>query len=88
MVAVAEESRTDIILLEVEDHAHDAARELEEFAGHGPIEAVDASNAVPDGDDGSSLADFDFATEILNLFLDYCADFFCPDFHKTISPLL
>ncbi len=88
VVGFAENRGTDVVFFEVENHAHDIAGELEEFAGHGLVEAMDAGNTVTDGDDGSGFADLDLATEGFDLLLDDRADFFCSDFHKTFSPLL
>src|SRR5690606_15612685 len=51
----AEDGDTDVVLLEVEDHAHDPARELDELAGHGAVEAVDTGDTVTDREDGAGL---------------------------------
>ncbi len=87
-VGLAENRSADVIFFEIEHHAHDAAREFQQFAGHGLVQTVNAGNTVTNGNDGTGFADFDFATEILYLFFDDRADFFCSDFHKTFSPLL
>ena len=50
-VVVAEDDRADRLLLEVEGHAHDAARELEQLRGERALEAVDLGDAVADLDD-------------------------------------
>ena len=58
-VALAEEDDADVLLLEVQGQAEDAAGELQELVGHDPVEAVDAGDAVADRGDRPDLADVD-----------------------------
>ena len=53
VMGFAEDGGADVVLFEVEDHAHDVAGELQQLAGHGLVETVDAGDAVTDGDDGA-----------------------------------
>ena len=52
---LAHEDAADVVLLEVQGEAEDAVRELEQLARHDLLEAVDAGDAVADGDDGPDL---------------------------------
>ena len=54
---VAEDRDADVVLLEVEHQAEEAARELDELAGHRAFEAVDARDAVADREHGAGLGD-------------------------------
>src|SRR5699024_8823870 len=62
---VTEERDPDVVLFEVQDHALNAAGELEELSCHGLFEAVYARDAVTDGDDGSGLCDLDTLIVVL-----------------------
>ena len=59
----AEEHDADVVFLEVERQAGDVVRELHELAGHDAVEAVDAGDAVADGDDGADFRDVDAAAD-------------------------
>ena len=63
LLVVAEEHGADVVLLEVERQADDVVRELEQLARHDPLEAVDAGDAVADGDDGADLGHLDTAAD-------------------------
>ncbi len=66
---VAVDDRADGVELEVEHLAHDralVALELEEFAGHGLGEAVNAGDAVTDFDDAADLGDFELRGKLGN----------------------
>ena len=52
---VSEDDDADVVLLEVEGHAAEAAGEDDHLPGLDVGEAVDAGDAVADGDDGSGL---------------------------------
>ena len=52
---LAEDGDTHVVLFEVEDHAEDSARELEQFHGHALFHAVDPGDAVAHGEDRSGL---------------------------------
>ena len=47
--------------------AEDAVRELEQLAGHAALEAVDAGDAVADGEHRADLGDVDVGAEALEL---------------------
>ena len=53
---VAEDDRTDRLLLEVQGHADDAVGELEHLGRQRAVEAVDLGDAVTDLDDGADAA--------------------------------
>ena len=48
LVVLAEQHDADAVLLEVQRDAEDAVRELQHLAGHGPLDAVHARDAVAD----------------------------------------
>jgi len=56
----AEEDDADLIFFEVHGDAGEAVREGEQFAGHDLIEAVNAGDAVAEGDDGADFVDLRF----------------------------
>ncbi len=78
---VAVDDGTDGVFFEVEDLADDAAFELEEFAGHGILEAVDAGDAVTDFDDGADFADAEPVFEAGDFALEDAGDFGNVDGH-------
>ena len=78
---LAEDHGADVVLLEVQHHAHDAAGELEQLAGHDVVQAVDPGDTVTDRDDGADLGDLDGLLEVRNLLFDDLADFLCLDLH-------
>ncbi len=81
----AEDHDADIVGFEVKRHAFDAARELDHLAGLHVVEAIDARNAVADGQNLSDFADFRFGAEILNLPLQDRGDFGRLDIHLYCS---
>ena len=50
---VAEQGGADVVLFEVEDHAHDPTWKLDHLARKRILEAVDARDAVADRQDGA-----------------------------------
>ena len=52
---LAHEHRAHRVLLEVQGEAHDAVGQLQQLARHAALEAVDAGDAVPDGEHGAHL---------------------------------
>ena len=67
---VAQDQDADGLLLEVEGHAHDPVRELEQLLGERAGEAVDLGDAVAHLDDGADAADVDALVESLDLAAD------------------
>ena len=59
---------------EVQHDADDVARELEQLAGHGLLEPVDARDAVADLDDATDLLEVDLRLVARELALDDLAD--------------
>src|SRR6185437_15714411 len=76
---IAEEHGADLIFLEVQRNAEDAVRKLDHLAGHALIEAVDARDAVADGDDRADLLDRDRLLIIFDLLAQNPGDFICLD---------
>src|SRR5207244_2926892 len=62
-LVLAEENATDVVLFEIESETGDVVRERDELTGHDPIEAVDAGDAVADGDDRADFGDVDAAAD-------------------------
>jgi hypothetical protein len=78
---VAEDHGADIVCLEVQRHALDAARELDHLAGLDVVEAVDAGNAVADRQHGADLGHLGVGAEIGDLVPDDLRDFCGTDIH-------
>ena len=57
LVPLAEQHGADVVGLEVERQAGDAVRQLEHLQRHAVVEAVDAGDAVGDGEDGADLGE-------------------------------
>src|SRR5690606_1558576 len=81
----AEDDDADIVLFEVQRHAADAAGKLDHLAGLDVVEAVDAGDAVADGENLTDLGDLGFLAEILDLVLKDCGDFRGADVHQPTS---
>ena len=61
----AQKHRADIVFFQVQRHALHAAGELQQFADHGVLQAVDARDAVADLQDGADADFFDFGLDRL-----------------------
>ncbi len=77
----AEDGDADAVLLEVQHHAHQVSRELDQLAGHRVLEAVDAGDAVTDRQDRPGLDDVDLLVVAGDLLLDDLRDLFCAELH-------
>ncbi len=82
----AEDHDADIVDLEIEGHATDAVRELDHFAGLHIVEAIDAGDAVADGEHLADLGHFGFLAEVLDLLLENCGNFGGANIHVSRSP--
>ena len=60
---VAEDDRADGLFFKVEDLAHRAVLEFQQFAGHRIAKAIDAGDAVADFDNGSDFRDLSFCSK-------------------------
>ena len=60
----------DLVFFQVHGDAGDAVREAEQFARHDLVEAVDAGDAVAEGDDGADFVNRDFRFVVLDLLAD------------------
>jgi hypothetical protein len=54
---------------------------LQQLAGHAALQAVDARDAVAQGEDGSHLGDVDAGAEAAELLADDLGDLFGPNVH-------
>src|SRR5438067_10697 len=73
-LALTEQHDADLVLLEIEDHADDVVRKLQQLARHGLLEAVHARDAVADLDDATDLLEIDLRLVTRQLALDDLAD--------------
>ena len=73
---LAEDRHADVVLLEVQHHAHRPAGELDQFAGHDVRKAVDARDAVADAQHRADLVGFRFRLELGQLLFQDRGDFF------------
>ena len=85
---VAEEHGADVFLFKIEDHAANVVGELEQFAGHGLLKAVDAGDAVAGLDDGPDFADVHGGFVVGDLAFENFRDLGRLDFHVMRSPRL
>src|SRR5476651_619041 len=78
---LAEDHDADVVALEIERHALDAARELDHLAGLDAVETVDARDAVTNGKDLADLGHFGLGAEVGDLLLQNGRDFGGTDIH-------
>src|SRR5690606_16487951 len=71
----------DVVLLEVENEAANAVRELDELARHHLGQAVHAGDTIADREHGADLGDLDLLLELTNFVLENAADLVRPDLH-------
>jgi hypothetical protein len=81
---LAHQRDADVVLFEVQHHAVDAARELDELAGHRVLQAVDARDPVADREHGAGLRDVDLAVVLLDLALQDVGDLAGLDVHPSV----
>src|ERR1700726_1266013 len=81
----AEDHDADVVGLEVQRHAAGAVLELDHLAGLDVVEAVDAGNAVADGQHLSDFGNFSLLAEILDLVLEDRGNFRGADVHQPAS---
>ena len=80
----AEDHDADIVGFEVERHAADAAGEFDHLAGLDIVEAIDAGDAVADGQHLADFGNFGLLAEILDLLLENCGNFRGADVHQPV----
>src|SRR5579875_489384 len=78
----AEYDDADIVGLEIEGHAPDAAGKLDHLAGLNIVEAVDAGDAVADRQHLPDLRDIRLAAEIGDFLLQDRRNLRCANFHQ------
>src|SRR4051794_18330730 len=81
----AEDHDADVVGFEVQRHAAGAVLELDHFTGLDVVEAVDAGNAVADGQHLSDFGNFSLLAEILDLVLQDRGNFRGADVHQPAS---
>src|SRR5216684_4024629 len=81
----AENHDADVVGLKVQRHAAGAVLELDHFAGLDVVEAVDAGNAVADGQHLSDFGNLSLLAEILDLILEDRGNFRGADVHQPAS---
>ena len=81
----AEDHDADVVDLEVQRHAADAAGELDHLAGLDVVEAVDAGDAVADREHPAHFRDLGLLAEVLDLLLEDRGDFSGLDRHQPTS---
>src|SRR5207245_9342592 len=82
LLLLAQDSGADVVLLEVEHDAVDAARELDQLARRRPVEAVDAGDAVAAGEHHARLPHPELLLVLLDLLADDVADLRRADLHR------
>src|SRR3979411_1237767 len=81
----AENHDADVVGFEIERHAAGAVLELDHLAGLDIVEAVDAGNAVADGQHLSDFGNLSLLAEILDLVLEDRGNFRGADVHQPAS---
>src|SRR4029079_6341456 len=84
----AEDDRADRLLLEVEGHPEDVARELEQLAREGGVEAVGLGDAVADLDDRADAARLDTGVELVDRGLQDAGDLVGANGHRLVLQTL
>ena len=84
---LAQQHRADAVLFEVQRDAEDPVRKLEHLARHGPLDAVNAGDAVAERDDAAHFGDVDLDRVAANLLADDLGNFFSFDVHLLIRIL-
>ena len=79
----AQDNRTDVVLLQVQDQAVYIVAKIKQLACHGFGKPVDVRNAVTDFDDRSHIVNVHIDVVVLNLLLDYGGNFFGIHLHIT-----
>ncbi len=81
----AEDHDADVVGFEVQRHAAHAGLELDHLAGLDVVEAVDAGDAVADGQDLADLGDLGLGAEVLDLPLEDVGNLSSADIHQPTS---
>ncbi len=82
----AEDDDADVVGFEVQGHALHTAVELDHLTGLDVVEAVDAGDAVADGQHGADFGDLRIGIEIRDLVADNAGNFCGADIH--IQPFI
>jgi hypothetical protein len=78
---VAQQDCADAVLFEIQRDAENAVGELDHFAGHRPLDAMDARDAVADRDHGADFRYIDGHRIAADLIANDLGDFFRSDIH-------
>jgi hypothetical protein len=74
-VELTKDYATGQFLFQVERHAHDPIRKLNQFGQHHPAQAMHQSHPVSNPDHGTNFVDFQLYFELFNLMSDQGTDF-------------
>src|SRR5215813_3238417 len=85
LAVLAEDDDADVVDLEIERHPAHAVLELDHLAGLDIVEAVDAGDAVTDGEHLADLGDLRLLAEVLDLLFQDCRNFGWADVHQWAS---
>ena len=64
-----EDNNTDVVCLEVQGHAHDAAGEFDHLASLDVVQTIHASDTITNGQNAADFGNFCFLTKVLDLVL-------------------
>src|SRR5262249_22119328 len=81
-----EQHGPDVVLFQVQGHAINVMRELQQLPGHAFFETEDAGNTVTHRNHRADLGEFDLADIAFNLALDDVANFCCSNLRHGASP--
>ena len=79
LLIFAEQHRADLVFFEVHRDAGNIVAELDQFARHDLLQAVDAGDAVAHRDHRPDFGNVDRAFVILNLLAEDAGNFVCSD---------
>ena len=81
---LAQQDDADVVLFQVEGHAHHPVRKFKQLPGHGLLQAVGPGDAVADADDRADLGNVGLGVEAFDLAANDAGNFFRADVHIAI----
>ena len=88
LLVFAQQYRSHLVFFQIDRDAGDAVRELDQFAGHDAIQAVNAGDSVTHRDHRAGLGNIDRFFVMLNFAAQYARDFISLDLSHIKSPPL
>ena len=83
---IAEKHSAHLVLFKAHGETGNAVRKLQQFASHDFVEAVDAGDAVTEGDHSADFIDLDTGIVVCNLLPEELRDFVCLNLrHASLS---